>query len=405
MPEIWLNYGVTDVVLDIKTENLEQKIDSAGKVLDDDAIREKLNTLDLSKPMDLVVLHNSQAIQKIISSLFLLCEQKSKPFPNILAEKSILNLVKSQLPEGSSISEFGGSDSNNAADSDDDYDDGGDGDSGSRSGSGNSNNNNNNRNNNRNNNSSLSNSNLVFMGEMEFDGLFGYETIATRLVKKFSQESMLLAYAKRLGNLPAPGQSSESLAEAKKFTDSFEIQGIEIIANSEGIVDFTIDHPSKTITTTKVLESHGVKDIGQQQKTMIISTGKDSSNATLGNSLSSMWNCFNVIKRDGLAVLVSECKGGLGSDALQQYLEGRLPLERLRNPTRYINGMEDLLFLSEIKKNFQIGLVSILPEFYTKKLGMIPLPGIKYSLDYILKTQGARQKVSIVTDGARLLLR
>ena len=372
MPEIWLNYGVTDVVLDIKTENLEQRIDSAGKTLDDDAINERLNTLDLSKPMDLVVLHNSKAIQKIISSLFLLCEQKSKPFPNILAEKSIFNLVKSQLPEGSSINEFDGGST-------------GDNDSG--------------------NGSSLSNSNLVFMGEMEFDGLFGYETIATRLVKKFSHESMLLAYAKRQGNLPAPGQSSESLTEAKKFTDNFEIQGIEIIANSDGIVDFTIDHPSKTITTTKVLESHGIKDMGQQQKTMIISTGKDSSNATLGNSLSSLWNCFNVIKRDGLAILVSECKGGLGSAALQQYLEGRLTLERLRNPTRYINGMEDLLFLSEIKKNFQIGLVSILPEFYTTKLGMIPLPGIRHSLDYILKTQGARQKVSIVTDGARLFLR
>ena len=373
MPEIWLNYGVTDVVLDIKTENLEQRIDSTGQILDDDAINEKLNTLDLSKPMDLVVLHNSKAIQKIISSLFLLCEQKSKPFPNILAEKGILNLVQSQMPEGSSISEF---------------------DMGSR-----------NNNSNDAGNNSLSNSNLVFMGEMEFDGLFGYRTIATRLVKKFSQESMLLAYAKRQGNLPAPGKSSESLAEAKKFTDNFEIQGIELVANSDGIVDFTIDHPSKTIATNKVLESHGVKDIGPQQKTMVISTGKDSSNDTLGNSLSSLWNCFNAVKKDGLAILVSECKGGLGSDALQQYIEGRLTLEQLRNPTRYVGGMEDLLFLSEIRKNFQIGLVSILPEFYTKKLGMIPLAGIKYSLDYILKTQGARQKVSIVTDGARLLLR
>jgi hypothetical protein len=67
--------------------------------------------------------------------------------------------------------------------------------------------------------------------------------------------------------------------------------------------------------------------------------------------------------------------------------------------------MENLLFLSEIQKNFQIALVSILPEFYVKKLNMISLPGMKYSMDYILKTQGVRQKVSIITDGARLLLR
>jgi len=360
MPEIWLNYGITDVVLDIRAENLEQKIDSEGKILDDLSINEKLNTLDLSNPMELVVLHNSKSIQKIISSLFTICEQKSKPFPKIFAEKKILNLVKAGLPEGSSINEF------DAA--------------------------------------GISNSNLVFLSEMEFDGLFGYETISTRLIKKFGLESMLSAYAKRQGNLPAPGQYTESLTEAKKFTDNFEIQGIEIIANSEGIMDFSIGHPSETISSTKILESNSIKDIGQH-KTMIISTGKDASNDNLGNSLSSLWNCSNAIKKDGLAILVAECKGGLGSDSLQQYIEDRLTLEQLRNPTKYIGGMEDLLFLSEVQKNFQIGLVSIIPEFYAKKLNLISLPGIKYSMDYILKTQGGRQKVAVVSDGARLLLR
>ncbi|WP_371504578.1 transcriptional regulator [Nitrosopumilus adriaticus] len=360
MPEIWLNYGVTDVVLDIRAENLEQKIDSDGKILEDSAINEKLNSLDLSKPMELVILHNSKSIQKIISSLFTLCEQKSKPFPKIFAEKKILHLVKAGLPEGSSINEF------------DDVD--------------------------------ISNSNLVFMGEMEFDGLFGYETVSTRLIKKFGLDSMLSAYAKRQGNLPVPGQHPESLVEAKKFTDNFEIQGIEIVANSQGILDFSIGHPSETIVATKTLESNSIKDVGEH-KTMVISTGKDASNFDLGKSLSSLWNCSNAIKKDGLAILVAECKGGLGSDAIQQYVEDRLTLEQLRNPSKYIGGMEGLLFLSEIQKNFQIGLVSILPEFYAKKLNMISLPGIKYSMDYILKTQGVKQKVSVVLDGARLLLR
>ncbi len=360
MPEIWLNYGITDVVLDIRAENLEQKIDSEGKILEDSVINEKLNTLDLSKPMELVVLHNSKSIQKIISSLFTLCEQKSKPFPKILADKKILNLVKAGLPEGSSINEF------------DDVE--------------------------------ISNSNLIFMAEMEFDGLFGYETISTRLIKKFGLESMLSAYAKRQGNLPTPGQYPESLEESKKFTNNFEIQGIEIVANSEGIIDFSIDHPSKTLSSTKIMESHSIKDI-DQHKTMVISTGKDSSNDNLGKSLSSLWNCANAIKKDGLAILVAECKSGLGSDAIQQYIEGRLTLEQLENPIKYISGMEDLLFLSQVQKNFQICLVSILPEFYAKKLNMISLQGIKYSLDYILKTQGAKQKVVVVTDGARLLLR
>jgi len=360
MPEIWLNYGNTDVVLDIRAENLEQKIDSTSPILEDAEINEKLSSLDLSKPMDLVVLHNSRSVQKIISSLFTICEQKSLPFPNILAEKIIMNQVKAGLPEGSSINEFD--------------------------------------------NNELSNSNFVFMGEMEFDGLFGYETISTRLIKKFGQDHMLAAYAKRKQNFPSPGQLTDSFEEAKKFSDNFEIQGIEIVANSKGIVDFSIDHPSKTLFLTKTLESFGVQDI-EKQKSVITSTGKDSSNFTLSKSLSSIWNCSSVIQNGGLVILVAECKGGLGSDAIQQYIEGRFPLEKLQNPTNYIKGMEDLLFLTEIQKNFQIGLVSILPEFYAKKLNLITLSGIKLSMDYILKTQGARQKVTIISDGARTLIR
>ena len=38
MPEIWLNYGSTDVVLDIKAENLEEKIGTDGKTLTDSEI-------------------------------------------------------------------------------------------------------------------------------------------------------------------------------------------------------------------------------------------------------------------------------------------------------------------------------------------------------------------------------
>ena len=61
MPEIWLNYGKTEVVLDIKAENLEQKIDVEGKTLSDSEIESKLDVLDISKPIELVVLNTSKS--------------------------------------------------------------------------------------------------------------------------------------------------------------------------------------------------------------------------------------------------------------------------------------------------------------------------------------------------------
>jgi len=74
-------------------------------------------------------------------------------------------------------------------------------------------------------------------------------------------------------------------------------------------------------------------------------------------------------------------------------------------PSQYLDGMENLLYITEIQKKFQLGLLSILPTHYTKKLNMMSFDGIKQVMDYILKNQGQKQKVEVISDGARTLLR
>ncbi len=359
MPEIWLNYGATNVVLDIRAENLDQQLESKGNFLNDLEIGEKLDGLDISKPIELVVLNNSNSVKRTIKAIFEKFEQKSVQKPRILTDKKMVNLIKEYLPEGSSVAEFR---------------------------------------------DEISNSSLVFVGEMEFDGLFGFETIATRLIKKFGKESMLSAYEKRKENLPVPGQETENIKIAQNFADGFEITAIEIAANSKGIVDLSVGHPTSTMSISKSLLASAENTV-EKHRTLMISTGKDTSNDTLGRSLTTLWNCNKAIKDNGLGILLAECTNGIGSEAIQQYLEGRMSLERLKKPAKYVNGMEDLLFLTEIQKRFQVGMVSILPEFYLKKLNIISFAGIKRAMDHILKIQGIKQKVAVVSDGARILLK
>jgi hypothetical protein len=362
MPEIWLNYGQTDVVLDILAENLDKKIDSKGTVLTDPEITTKLEQIDLSKPTELVILEYSKTTQKVISLLFDICNQKSFSKPKMLVDKPNLHLMKSIFTDPSlTVTEFSDV--------------------------------------------TLSNSNLIFVGEMEFDGLFGFNTISTKLTRRFGKEHMLAAYEKRKGNLPAPGEELVNFAIAQKFTDEFDISAIEIVGNSSGVVDLATGHPSSTSSISKSFLPVAINEVGKH-RTMIISPGKESGGETLGKSLSSLWNCSEAIKEEGFAILLAECGRGIGSEAIQQYMEGRMTLDRLKNPSKYVDGMEDLLFLTETAKKFQIGIVSILPEFYTKeKLGMFAFSGIKDAMDYVLKTQGIRQKIAVVSDGTHILLR
>jgi hypothetical protein len=362
MPEIWLSYGPTDVVLDVKAENLEKQIVSGGVNLTDSEIASKLESLDMSKPTEFVITENSKTIQKVISVLLDVCTKKSYPKPKFLVDKSNLNFLKNIFSDPTiSISEFDAS--------------------------------------------QFSNANLIFIGEMEFDGLFGYNTISTKLLRRFGKDNMLEAYEKREGNLPMPGYELKTMDIAKKFTDGFEISAIEIVANQTGVVDLATGHPSSTSLLSKSLSSIATQQT-EKHKVAIVSTGKEASNETLSKSLSTIWNCSNAIREEGLIILLAECKHGLGSEAIQQYVEGRMSLDRLKNPSKYIEGMDDLLFLTEMHKKFGIGIVSILPHLFTKdKLGMIPFSGAKQAIDYILKTYGERQKIVIVPDGSHVLLR
>ena len=362
MPEIWLSYGPTEVVLDIKVENLERQIGSEGTHLSDSDIVSKLQSVDLTKPTEIVILESTKAVQKVISGLLEICNQKSLPKPRILVDKSNLHLVKNMFSDPSiSISEFD--------------------------------------------NSQLTGTNLMFVGEMEFDGLFGYSTVSTKLLRRFGKEQMLQAYEKKTGNLPHPGEDLSTIEVAKKFTDGFEISSLEVVANSSGIVDVSVGHPSSTMALSKSLSSAMINDVGKH-RILFISTGKETSNETLNRSLSALWNCANAVKEEGLAILLAECKNGLGSEALLQYVEGSMSLDRLKSPAKYIDGMENLLFLTELQKQFKIGIVSVLPHHYTKdKLAMIPFGGTKESMEYVLKTYGERQKAVIASDGSHVILR
>ena len=57
MPEIWLNYGNNDVVLDILAENLDEKPALDSKTMDESEINEKLESIDLSKSVAVSYTH------------------------------------------------------------------------------------------------------------------------------------------------------------------------------------------------------------------------------------------------------------------------------------------------------------------------------------------------------------
>ena len=74
----------------------------------------------------------------------------------------------------------------------------------------------------------------------------------------------------------------------------------------------------------------------------------------LENHFLHLWNCSNAIKKDGLAILVAECKFGLGSDAIQQYIEDRLTLEQLKILPNTLMEWKICYFFQKYKRIFKL---------------------------------------------------
>ncbi|MGZ5551036.1 MAG: hypothetical protein ACXW07_09815, partial [Nitrososphaeraceae archaeon] len=136
-----------------------------------------------------------------------------------------------------------------------------------------------------------------------------------------------------------------------------------------------------------------------EQKALIISAGPEPENhITLTNSLYSLWNSIGILKNHGTAVLLAENSQGIGEGALTMYLEGRLNLSEIKK-IKYVNGLEHLIYLENLKNEYYIGLVSSIPFYYTKtKLGFNTFNNVKEVLQNMVARYGKSSKVMISPD-------
>src|SRR5919202_1137966 len=80
MPEIWLRYGTTEVVLDIKFENLSSQISSNFEAMSDEQITSTFGSIPLSDNMLVLALSGSNAAAKVVVMLAEAAQRKSFNF-------------------------------------------------------------------------------------------------------------------------------------------------------------------------------------------------------------------------------------------------------------------------------------------------------------------------------------
>ena len=361
MPEIWLKYGSTEVVLDIKAENLLDYVTEEIEHLSEEQISSKLEAITAKNDTQIVVLDTSQYAAKLASMLVDILMKKDTAV-SMCVPSDVFNAYRNTYQDkGIGVNEL--------------PDDA----------------------------SKLSN-NPIFLSQTSFDPLFGYSGTPTHLLRNFGKEEMFEAYKARNGDMPSPGAANNALSIAQKFADRFDGTSIEAIIGTRGFADIVVDKPAKAHQAAIAkLESFGKVEV-EKGKASIISSGNGRS--TLSNALNSLWNCIDAVKEDGSITLLAECRDGFGSSALERLVEGKIEIEDAHNLAEYVDGLENLLYLDGVGEKYELALISTLPDYYAKnRLGFKTFGRIKDALHHMLNAHGQRQKVLVVSDASKVLLK
>ena len=369
MPEIWLKYGTTDIVLDIKFENLLKHVSSDYPLLTDDEIKSALKDVIIGDNTLIFALSGSRSVAKITTMLSQMVQSKGYEKLTVDVLPHVAEALKMYITDTKiSLRRI-------------DY-------------------------------LSLQErlhrfQNVIFISHVTYDPLFGFSGTPTLVLRNFMKDKMSEAFKSRQNDLPSAGNKGTPLQIALCYCENISALSIEVVANYHGIAGIYYGNILQCFNdaVTKLSTISTIKT--EPTKSAIISTSSEiSPHLTLTNSLNSLWNSSHIVKEGGSVVLLAENKQGIGGGALQMFIEGKLNIEETKKSTSYIDGLEHLVFIEALKQKYEIGILSTIPQYYLRTLlGFTTYSGTKDILQGLLTKHGKNNKVLVVSDGDVIILK
>ena len=129
---------------------------------------------------------------------------------------------------------------------------------------------------------------------------------------------------------------------------------------------------------------------------LIIGAGGKGYDDTLSSTLRGVWSAMGAVRKLGSVLVVAECSEGAGATALEAQVTGRTSAEGDRRREKR-EGMEEIFYLSKLKEEYDVLLLSGLPETYARsKLGFTTAKGSAEAVGRLLNKVGRSGKLNVI---------
>jgi len=232
----------------------------------------------------------------------------------------------------------------------------------------------------------------VFLGTAMPDPLFGIADPKVAACRNWVAGSVDQAAQMRKDMEPTPFERTDAYVAMEETAS--RIAGasyVTIIPRSGRVRSAMEDAPFEAIRNGFYSEAV------PQAKALIVGAGGAGYDQTLSGALRAIWGVLGCVRKSGEVLVMAECSGGLGSQALEMLVTGRIAGEGGRRREKYVPGLEEVYYLHRLKEDYDVMLLSGLPELYAKsKLGFATAKGSGEAVGRLISKAGRTAKVNVV---------
>lgn len=134
-----------------------------------------------------------------------------------------------------------------------------------------------------------------------------------------------------------------------------------------------------------------------QARGLVVGAGGKGYDETFSAAIRGVWSAVDGVRKSGSILLIAECSEGIGSPAMEMLVTGRLAGEGDRRREKYVDGLEEVFYLNKLKDEYDVLLLSGLPETYARaKLGLTTSKGSGEAVGRLLNKVGRSGKLNVV---------
>ncbi len=230
----------------------------------------------------------------------------------------------------------------------------------------------------------------LFVGSARPDPMFGILDAKVEACLSWVAHSRALAAGARKEMEPEPLQKTEAYVTMEELAEKMpDSKFITLVARGGKLRTAMEDAPFDAIKNAFPRVQM------PQTKGLILGAGGRGYDDTFSSALRGVWSAIAGVRRTGSVLLTAECSEGVGSTALDLLVTGRTAEGGRKE--KYVDGMEELFYLNKLKEEYDVLLLSGLPETYARsKLGFTTAKGSAEAVGRILNKIGRTGKVNVV---------